>query len=109
MVSKFLIDGYKTLTEKEIFNLSTAAHEFTFLIYNLSKNENITNFVNAWMLEDPIQMKITRPCGLFQLYFYKNVFLQDETSKLQSYKKLTNADLETIINNLFTLDQENNK
>ena len=26
MVSKFLINGYKTLTEKEIFNLSTAAH-----------------------------------------------------------------------------------
>ena len=61
------------------------------------------------MLEDPIQMKMARPCGLFQLYFYKNVFLPDETSKQQSYKKLTNADLEPIINNLFTLGQENNK
>ena len=56
---KFSMNGYKNLAEKEIFSL----------IYGFSKNENITNFVNVWMLEDPIQMDTAITCGPFQPYF----------------------------------------
>ena len=99
---KSSMNGYKNLTENKLFNLSGAAQDFFHLIYRLSKNENIKNFVNVWMLENPIQMETTITCGSFQLYFYKYLLFPDENSKLQSYKKLTKVALETILNELFT-------
>ena len=44
----------KNLTEKEIFNLSSGVRNFFQLVYTFVKNKNIANFVNVWMLEDPI-------------------------------------------------------
>ena len=61
------------------------------------------------MLEDPIQKPTIMTCGSFQLYFYENLFFPDENSKLHSYKKVTNTALETVLNELFTLDPKNNK
>ena len=84
-------------------------HKTYFIWYSFWKNENITNFVNVWMLEDPIQKPTTVTCGPFQLYFYENLFFPDKNSKLHSYKKLTNTALETFLNKLFTLKPENNE
>ena len=106
---KFSMNGYKKLAEKEIFNLSSAAKGFFHLICSFGKNKNIKNFVNVWMLEDPIKMYPTVTCGPFRLYFYENLFFPDENSKLQNYKKFTNITLETQLNELFTLDRENNE
>ena len=97
----------KNLTEKEIFNLSSAVRNFFQLVYTFVKNKNIANFVNVWMLEDPIQVETTITSGPSELHFYENLFFTDKNSKLQSYKKLTNVALERILNKLFTLDQEN--
>ena len=41
------------------------------------------------VLEDPIQKLETSTCGLFQLYFFKNIFNLDENSSLQKHNKLT--------------------
>ena len=70
---KFSMNGYKNLDEKEILNLSSAAQDFFHLIYSFCKKENITNFVNVWMLEDPSQMDTTITREPFQLYFYENL------------------------------------
>ena len=80
------MNGYKNLAEKEIFNLSSAAQDFFHLIYNFVKNENITNFVNVWILEDLIQMNTTITCGLFQLYFLKTYFSQTKTANYKTTK-----------------------
>ena len=61
------------------------------------------------MLEDPIEKPTTVACGSFQLHFYENLFFPDGNSKLHSYKKLTNTALETLLNELFTLNPENNE
>ena len=52
---KFPMYSYESLAEKEIKNLSETAQDLFHLTYNFGKNENITNFVNMWVLEDPIQ------------------------------------------------------
>ena len=72
-------------------------------------NENITNFVNVWMLEDQIEMDTTVTCGPFQLCFYENFFFPDENSKLQHYKKLTYIAFKTLLNKTFTLGRKNNE
>ena len=71
---------------------------------SFGKNEKITNFVNVWMLEGPIQVETTSSFGPFQIYFYKNLFFLDENNK-----KLTKVALEILLNVLFTLDRDNNE
>ena len=47
--------------------------------------------------------------GPFELYFYENLFFPNKNNKLHSYKKLTNTALETLVNELFTLNPKNNE
>ena len=102
---KVSMNGYKNLAEKEIFNLSIGVQDFFHLIYSFGKKENITNFVNVWTLEDPIQMETTITCRPFQLYFYGNWFFPDKRSKMQSYKKLTNVALGALLKRTFYMRQ----
>lgn len=98
--------SYKKLIENEINKLSETRQDLFHHIYSFGKNENITNFVNAWMLEDPMQDLKTVTFGPFQLYFSDNLFFPNEISKVHSYEKLTNVALETLLNEPFTLDIE---
>ena len=51
------------------------------------------------MVEDRIQDLESSACGIFQLYFYENLFNPDENNKIQN---------ETLLNELFSLhDKEN--
>ena len=109
MKLKCSMNGYYNLTANEIGKLSETAQDFFHLIYCFRKNEKITNFVNIWLLEDPLQKENTVTCGLFQTYFYENLFFPDNDSKIQDYKKLNNEVLETLLNELYSLDQEQNE
>ena len=66
---KFSMNAYEKLLEKEIKKLSESAQDFFHLMHSFGKNKQLTNFVNVWMLEDPIQMPKTVNCGPFQIYF----------------------------------------
>ena len=49
-------------------------------------------------------------CGIFQLYFYDNLFNPDKSSKIQDKAKLNEKTIETLLNELFVLDnQEQNE
>ena len=106
---KFSMNSYKNLAENETKKLSETAQDLIHLIHSFEKNENITNFVNMWMLEGPIQKPTTVTCAIFQWYFYENLFLPDKNSSLNSYQKLTNTPLETLLNERFALNPENNE
>ena len=94
-------------------SLSEIARDFFHLLEAFGKTKNIKEFVKVWLLEDPVQQMETTTCGAFQLYFFENLFFPDELTKLHSYQKLTNIAIETILDELFTLDkqkkQTNNK
>ena len=77
---KFLINSYKNLTENEIEKLSETAQDLFHLIHSFGKNENITNFVNVGVLEDPIQKPTAVTYVPFQLHFYENLFFQRKTA-----------------------------
>ena len=61
------------------------------------------------MLEDSIQKPATVTCGPSQLYSYENLFFPDKNKKLHIYKKLSNVALETLLNELFTLNFKDNE
>ena len=83
------MNAYEKLTESENKKPSESAQDFFHLIHSFGKNEQLTNFVNVWMLEDPIQMPKTVTCGLFQIfqiYFYENIFFPTKTAKCTATK-----------------------
>ena len=106
---KFSMNSNENLAENETKSLSESAQDLFHLTHSFGKNEIITNFVNVWMLEDPIQKATTVSCGSFQLYLYQNLFFPNENSKLHSYKKLMNTAHETLLNELFTLNPGKNE
>ena len=58
--------------------------------------------MNILILENTIQNLLALNYGLFQLYFYKNLFDPDEKSKISNHQALNKNTLETIINEIFS-------
>ena len=48
-------------------------------------------------------------CGSFQLYFHKNLFDPNERSKIFNHKTLNKSTLQTIINEFFSAEVEENE
>ena len=46
---------------------------------------------------------------IFSSVFYNNVFKTDKNSRIQKYSKLTRKTIHMSINEIFTLDQEENE
>ena len=65
--------------------------------------------MNLLILENTIQSLTTSTCGLFQLYFYKNLFDPYEKSKILNHQTLTENTLQTRINGIFSTDIGENK
>ena len=65
--------------------------------------------MNSLTLENRVQNLLSSTCGFFQLYFYKNLFDPDERSKVLDHQKLTENTLETIINEIFSTDVNENE
>ena len=65
--------------------------------------------MNVLILENSVQDLISSNCGEFQLYFYKNLFDLDEKSKILRHQTLDKSTLETIINEIFQTDINENE
>ena len=66
----------------------------------------LRDFVNIWMVEDRVRDLNFVTCGIFQIYFYDNLFNPDENSKIQDKKRLNKRTIETLFNKLFVLDEQ---
>ena len=97
---RFSVKLYKNLSDK-----GYTAWDFFYFIKSFADFLKVSNFLNIWMLEDPIQNTKTVASGIFQLYFYENLFNPKADSKIQNDKKT----VETLLNELFSLDIENNE
>ena len=106
---KFSMKGYSELEQNEISVLSETIRDFFHFVKSLGENEKQKTTVGVWMLEDLIQKIETSTCGPFQIFFYSNSILPDANSKIQMYKKLTKEAVETLLNEPFTLDKEQNE
>ena len=61
------------------------------------------------MVDDCLQNLESDTCGLFQLYFYVNLFLPEKNSKILSNKNLTISTIQTLLNEIFVLDINKNE
>ena len=97
------------MSKDELDALSdTAAISFHF-IQAFGNKLKLRNFVNIWMVEDRVQELDSSTWGIFQLYFYDNLFNPDGNIKIQGNTRLNKKTIETLLNEIFTLDNQDEK
>ena len=103
---RFNLSAYKNLSKRELDALSDTANDFFRFILAFGNKLKLRNFVNIWMVEDRVQDLNSVTCGIFQLYFYDNLFNPNENSKIQDKAKLNKRTIEILLNELFVLDDQ---
>ena len=61
------------------------------------------------ILEQPVQNLTSSNCGIFQLYFYKNLSDPDKKSKIINHENLNKHTIELIFNEIFKTDVDENE
>ena len=111
----FIVSGNKKVVGKVLKGLELADQKDNKLTPVSSdtqfpkkwKHYKLYERVDAWRPYTKTSNCVT--CGPFRLHFYKHLFFPEGKSKLHGYKELTNTALETLLNELFTLNPENNE
>ena len=106
---KFNLGACKDLTKKEVDSLSDTARNFFYYIQAFGLKLKQRSFVNIWMVEDRIQHQDSATCGIIQIHFYDNLSNPDENSKFQSKTKLKKSTVETLLNELFSINDKYNE
>ena len=98
---KFNLNACQNLFKKELDALSDTATNFFHFIQAFGSNLKLRDFVNIWMVEDRLEDLSSMTCGIFQLYFYGNLFNPNENSKIQNFKRLNKRTIEALLNEIF--------
>ena len=108
---KFSVDAYQKLNSSELTKLNTTVADLFHLINEFGKLHNIKNEIVLYLVDDQLQELTSDTCGIFQLYFYKNLFdpLAKTKSQIINDKKLTRNTISKLLNELFLLDREENE
>ena len=61
------------------------------------------------MVDDQLQNFKSDTCGLFQLYFYTNLFVPKNNSKIVNSKSLNLKTIENLLNGIFSLNVSENE
>ena len=105
---KFCGKTWHKMSQKTKSQLTETAQNLFHLLEQFTKLKQ-SQCMNSLILENRVQNLLTSDCGPFQLYFCKNLFDPDEQSKIVQHQKLTKNTLETLLNEFFFLDIEENR
>ena len=103
----FNLGACTTLSQDEVGSLSDTARNFFRFIQTFGIKLKLRHFVNISMVEDRLQDLDSSTCGIFQLYFFDNLFNPDGNSKIQNNSKVNRKTVEVLLNELFTLNDQN--
>ena len=105
---KFCINTWRKMSQKTKSQLTETAQNLFHLMEQFAKLKN-SQCINIIILENRVQDLLTSDCSPFQLYFYKNLFDPEEKSKILHHQKLTKNTLETLMNEIFFPDVDENQ
>ena len=94
---------------KDLNELRTTTQDLLHLMYEFGKLHDIKDEVNVFSLDDQLQKIETDTCGIFQLYFYYNLFNPLANSSIIGYSVLSKNAIEKLLNEIFSLDREANE
>ena len=101
----FDIESYKKINKS---SLTTTARDLFHSLSQFGKVLN-KNSVDVFMVDDQLQNIESDTCGLFQLYFYINLFLPKESSKIVSNRTLNLRTIKNLLNEIFSKDISQNE
>ena len=78
----FSIESYQKMKEKSLKNLTDTAKDFFHLLSEFGKLKKQKKEMKIVLLDDQLQELTTDTCGIFELYFYKNLFEPSGDSKI---------------------------
>ena len=78
-------------------------------MYEFGKLHNIENEVTVFSLDDQLQKIETDTCGIFQLYFYYNLFNPFNESSIVQDNVISKRTIEKLLNEIFSLNKEQNE
>ena len=104
---KFSMSEYEKI--KDTKQLKTTTQDLLHLMYEFGKLHNIEDEITVFSLDDQLQKIETDTCGIFQIYFYYNLFNPFSDSSIIKDKVLTKHTIEKLLNEIFSLNQEQNE
>ena len=104
---KFSMKEYEKI--KTGHRLRETTQDLLHLIYEYGRLHNINDTITVHSVDDQLQRIETDTCGIFQLYFYYNLFVPYENSSIVDDNKLTKRTVEKILNEIFSLDRDLNE
>ena len=94
---------------KRSYNLRERTVDVMHLINSFRKRPNIKDEVEINMVDDSLQMVKKNTCGMFQLYFYVNLFNLLESSTIIHAEKLNTKTIEVLLNKMLSTNKEKNE
>ena len=94
---------------KDLNELRTTTQDLLHLMYEFGKLHNVKDEVNVFSLDDQLQRIETDTCGIFQLYFYYNLFNPLKSSAIIQNTLLSKNTIEKLLNEIFSLDRDANE
>ena len=88
--------------------MTKTAQDFFNTLFEVAKVHK-RKVVNVYMVDDCLQDLKSDTCGIFQLYFYTNLFLPQANSKIINNRQLTMKTISTFLNEIFVLDIQENE
>ena len=85
----FSIRSYEKIKEKFLDNLTNTAKDFFHLLSEFGKIKKQKKEMKFILLDNQLQELTADTCGIFQLYFYKNLFDPVRDSKIIDDEFLT--------------------
>ena len=104
---KFSMLEYEKIRKK---NRSTdTAIDLLHLINKFEKSHKLKNEATLHFVDDQLQMIEKDTCGMYQLYFYVNLFNPLEDSSFVNEKSLSKQTIEKLLNEILTTDRHENE
>ena len=104
---KFSMREYEKI--KDTKQLKTTTQDLLHLMYEFGKLHNIEDEITVFSLDDQLQKIETDTCGIFQIYFYYNLFNPFVNSSVVKDKVISKQTIQKLLNEIFTLNQEQNE
>ena len=105
---KFTVDSWENMTHTKKEQLIETAQNVFHLLQQFAKIKK-TNDMSILILEQLVQDLTSSNRGIFQLYFYKNLFDPDEKRKIINHENLNKCTIEVIFNEIFSTDVNENE
>ena len=94
---------------KNEHRLRPTTQDLLHLMYEYQRLHKINDTIIVHSVDDQLQKIETDTCGIFQLYFYFNLFIPFENSSILKDTNLSKRTIEKLLNEIFSLNRNRNE